>query len=134
MLLHHLDQDRHYRFFEAAHAVALSGPGAGGSAGYRLGAVLVYRKQILAARFNSLRTHPELLRFSSWPFLHAESACILSHGMNNCAGCKLYVVRIKRDNSLAIAKPCIACQQLIKEVDITEIHYTIGEDNGHGRL
>lgn len=114
----------HRKFLEAAYAVALAGPGAGGKTGYRLGAVIVNKKRIETAKFNCLKTNPKLCKYFSYPYLHAEAHAILSLGLDNCCHKTIYVVRILRDGTQALAKPCSSCFQLIKDVGIKEIYYS----------
>ena len=111
---------------EAAKAVALSGPGVGGRNGtnFRVGAVLFDGNHVVAARHNELKTHPLLTRFSEFPFKHAESSCILHAGFMASYGSSLAVSRVKRDGSVALAKPCAACQAIIKKAGIRRVFYT----------
>lgn len=117
--------DKHTKFLRVAHGLALSFCGSGRNS-FRLGSALVYKNKILAAKHNSGKTHPGLLRFSRYPFLHSESNTIISVGMDNCEDTSLYVVRILRDNSIALAKPCAACMALIQHVGISKIYFTTG--------
>lgn len=122
----------HKRFLDTAYAVALAGNGVGGKTGknFRLGSVIVNRHRVIeAARYNVLKTHPKLLQHYQWPYLHAEAHAILSLGLDNCMGKTLYVVRVLRDNSWALAKPCNSCMSLIKEVGIKSIYYSVSGDN-----
>ena len=41
----------------------------------------------------------------------------------------LYVARVKKDGSVAMARPCPACQILLKARRIFEVHFTIDEDS-----
>ncbi len=117
----------HKKYLDAAYAVALAGKGAGGKTGYRLGAVIVNKKKIEAAKFNCLKTNPKLCKYFPYPYLHAEAHAILSLGLDNCCNKSLYVVRILRDNSWALAKPCSSCAQLIKDVGIKEVFFSTSE-------
>lgn len=114
------------KYVLAAYTVALAAPGVGGrtKSAFRLGSVIVDKNRILTARYNELKTHPKLQAFSNWPFLHAESSAILSLGMDNCAYLDLYVIRIRRDLSIAPSKPCDACLSLIKKVGIKRVYYS----------
>jgi tRNA(Arg) A34 adenosine deaminase TadA len=116
--------EHHKRFLEAAYAVALAGPGAGGKTGYRLGAVIVNRKKIEVAKFNCLKSHPKLCKYYEYPYLHAEASCILSLGLDNCADKSIYVVRVRKDGTTALAKPCSSCQRLIADVGIKKVYYS----------
>lgn len=126
MNIENLLKNKHKKFFEAAYAVALSGPGCGGTVGFRLGAVIVKKGKILTAKYNCLKTHPKLFYRYQFPFLHAESHAIMALGMDNCVNAIMYVVRITRNNELAMAKPCKECQKLIKDVGIKKVYYTTG--------
>lgn len=116
----------HKKYLEAAYAVAIAGGGVGGKTGknFRLGSVIVNKKKIEVAKFNCLKTHPKLCKYYSYPYLHAEANCILSLGLDNCEDKIIYVARVLRDGSQALAKPCSSCYQLIKDVGIREIYYT----------
>lgn len=119
---------KHRRFLDAAYTAALASPGTRGNrSSFRLGAIIVAKKRILAAKYNSLKTHPKLARFYQYAYLHAESCAILSLGLANCSGTNMYVVRIKRDNSRALAKPCDECMKLIRYVGIKKVIYSIEE-------
>ena len=124
MLLDELPKSKHLRYLHAAYGAALASPGVGRNTNLRMGACLVRKKQILSVKNNSSRTHPKLLRFTPWPHLHAESAVILSHGLDNCAGATLYVLRILANKHLALARPCDTCAALISFVGIKRIIYT----------
>lgn len=123
-----LPKTKHSRYFEAAHLAAAFFCGAGRN-NFRLGSCLIHKKQIVSVKANSAKTHPKLVKFTKYPFLHSESNAILSYGLDNCEGCSLYVVRILRNEELAMAKPCDTCQELIKHVGIKKVFYTT--ENGY---
>ena len=119
--------EKNQRFFDAAYAVALAAPGVGGKKhnNFRLGAIIVDKqKRVVSARFNSLKTHPKLIKYFQWPYCHAEAHAIVSLGLDNCINKSLYVVRIYRNNHLALAKPCNSCLALIKAVGIVKVFYS----------
>jgi tRNA(Arg) A34 adenosine deaminase TadA len=92
---------------------------------YKLGAVLFDKRgRIINAKGNSRKTHPLLLRYSNYPYLHAESHCIVSHGLDNCRGLSLMVCRCDSSRRLTMARPCVACLRLIQEVGISKVYYT----------
>ena len=80
-------------------------------------------KPVLTKR-NSLKTHPFLAKFAKFPFQHAETATILSYGLDNCVGLDLYVTRYRRDGKVSMAKPCKTCQKIIELVGIRNVYYT----------
>lgn len=56
------------------------------------------------------------------PSAHAESRVLRKAGY----GATLWVARVIRDGSWALAKPCIDCQILIKNRGVKRVYYTIG--------
>lgn len=113
------------RVFNAALAVAISSEGTGKRNSYRLGAVLFDRiGKIVAAKTNSKKTHPTLSRYTDYPYLHAESACVIGHGMDNCGGLSLMVVRVLRDGTIALSKPCDVCQAVMARSGLEDVYYT----------
>jgi tRNA(Arg) A34 adenosine deaminase TadA len=112
--------------FNYAYVAALSSGGVGGRGGsrFRLGAVICDGSTPLAAGFNSYKTHPFLSTRTPYPHIHAESACLIKLGLDNSEGKNLFVVRIKADGSLGLAKPCDVCTTLIKEANIKNCYYS----------
>jgi len=91
---------------------------------FRLGAVLVSGPVGIISRYNSYKTHPALAKYTLYPYLHAEQAVILFHGLDNCEGLSLFTLRITRNNEIALAKPCKVCQELMELAKIDGIYYT----------
>jgi deoxycytidylate deaminase len=117
------------RALDHAHGAALASNGVGGrNRSYRVGAAIFNKKRVLAVKHNSYKTHPLLLRYTSYPYLHAEQAAVLAYGLDNCDGHEVCVVRVRRDGSLAMAKPCDTCQELLRDAGIVAVHFTT--DNG----
>lgn len=42
-------------------------------------------------------------------------------------GAVLYIARVKKDGTVAMAKPCPACQALLRSRRVSEVHFTIDE-------
>lgn len=117
------------RILDTAYQVAKAGPGVGKNNQFKLGACLVDRRgRIVTSKHNEYKTHPILARFTEYPCLHAESNCIISHGLDNCHGLELYVCRVRHDGSLAMSKPCETCEALMREVGISRVYYTTGTE------
>lgn len=91
---------------------------------FRVGAILFSRKHILQAKHNSYKTHPALVKFFKYPFMHAEAACILAHGLDNCKGLDMLVMRVGKKNDVTMAKPCDSCADLIRHVGIRKVYYS----------
>ena len=110
---------------DVAYGVALSGQGVGPRYAFRHGAVLFDRSgKIVSAKYNSLKTHPKLARFTDYPYLHAESACIIGHGMDNCDGLSLLVLRVLKNDQVSLSKPCVICQRVIEDAGLKSVYYT----------
>ena len=111
------------KFIESAKAVAISGVGTC-KGGFRVGAVLLERGRIINAKSNSYKTHPLLTKYTEWPFQHAESACIIANGIDNCEDMDLIVTRVDKRNNLTMAKPCDSCQALMRDANINKVFYS----------
>lgn len=96
---------------------------------YRIASVVLDKRgKLLSTGTNSYtRSHPTQARHAaksgnpSKQFLHAEIAALI-----NCRGVayKIVTVRIKRDGTFGLAKPCPVCELAIKEAGIRIVEYT----------
>ena len=93
----------------------------------RVGAVIVRGGRILGVGSNRVRyyhqqrTHPHRHIQS----LHAEIAAILDvRNPSQLKGSTMFVARIKKDGSLALAKPCAYCQRVINNFGIKRVVFT----------
>lgn len=106
---------------------AKASSGVGGN-GYRLSACIVDKKgnQLGNIKTNVRKTHPTLIRYGPYPFMHAECNAILGIGYDNCRGNDLVVIRITRTRTpqLSMSRPCGMCERLAKDVGIRRIHYS----------
>ena len=97
-------------------------------ANMRVGAFLLYKNKLVSKGFNSYKTHPK-----QWEYrgdrdaacLHAEVDCII-RAINKGYGdrlnkCSLFVVRVKKDGSLGLAKPCKGCTKIINDYQIKQV-------------
>lgn len=73
----------------------------------------------LAERFN-------VEKFKIYSFPHSEIDCISKiWGRHYISGReKLVVIRLKRDGSLGLAKPCLNCQQVLFALNLTKVWYS----------
>lgn len=113
-----------HKYLSAAKAVALSSKGTGKRNSFKTGAILYRGKSIYAARHNELKTHPQLARFSKFPFLHAESSCVISHGVSNSAGLDMVCTRVLANGTLTMSKPCKVCEAFLDHAGIRNVYYT----------
>lgn len=114
------------KFMEVALAEAISSKGVSGRNGttFRLGALIVRKGRILSIGNNSYKTHPIMLKFYPYQFLHAETSAILKNGIDNCLDTTLIVARVIADNSPALAKPCSSCLDFSRSVGVKYIYYS----------
>jgi hypothetical protein len=88
-------------------------------------AAIFQRNKILSIGQNSFKTHPLAQKFGhNGNCLHSELACIIRHGMEDCSGLNMAVLRINRQNNLAMSKPCFACSKAIEAVNLGNVYYT----------
>lgn len=117
----------HPSLLHAARGAALSGPGVGRKAAYKMGAVLAYGKHPISTGYNSYKTHPYVARHCEYPYLHAEMAAILAAGLDNCQGSVLACVRLRKDGTYGMARPCANCLNMIRAVKIKKVFYTTNQ-------
>ena len=101
----------------------------------KIGSVMVYSGKVIAVGYNTFKTNPlqkyyNKYRFSSDPknngLVHAECMLLLRTRFLDLAWSKvsIYTYREYKDGSLALARPCIACQTALEERGIINIYYT----------
>ena|ERR1035437_2628965 len=93
---------------------------------------LLKRNRIVSIGVNADKTHPFNSKFDYNPRKTgkcAELDCVLRSKLDSFAGHSMVVIRINRENELAMSRPCIGCEHLIKSVGIENVWYTdvIGE-------
>jgi deoxycytidylate deaminase len=100
----------------------------------RHASAVVYRGQVVAFGFNSMKSHPFAARFCKNPhalYLHAETAAIYNSlrriSLNELCKSTLYVARLKQSSSLdtslvaADSRPCIGCTNAIATFNIKRV-------------
>lgn len=89
---------------------------------------LVTRNKIMSmGKNNTKKTHPRAARLRYWSCgVHSELDAILKFPSAPKKICKSKVVnvRIKKDGSIGMSKPCIHCQKLLKSFGIDEALHT----------
>jgi deoxycytidylate deaminase len=91
-------------------------------------AAITKKRDILSIGFNSYtKTHPKMLYYSSKVnnynriYLHAEISALVKSKKPVWG---LVIVRVLKNKSLALSKPCPTCQLAIKEAGCKFIWYT----------
>lgn len=117
------------RIFQYLTKLALDNEGTKGR--FRLAAGIVHKKSLIATGVNSYKSHPLMLQFgknSDSIFLHAEVDAIKNAlrllSVGQLKDCDMYVVRVKRDGSYGLAKPCEGCRNALALYGLKNVYYT----------
>ena len=101
----------------------------------RMGAIIVKDRFVIGSGMNSRKSHPLQYAFSQSHLkiaLHAEIAAIVDALRNNekddLQGATIYVARVLKNGSRAIAKPCATCERAIKAYGIEAVYWTDYEE------
>lgn len=112
----------------------------------KVGCVAVYKKNVIATGFNCNKTHPVQKEYNKYRHfadtprtlhtLHAEIHCLIpiSSFDIDWSNVTLYIVRVLKDNTLAMARPCPACMHYIKDLGIKNIYYTTNDGFAYENL
>lgn len=98
---------------------------------FLISAVLDKRNRIISIGENSLtKTHPMMAHYVNKTksnhkiYLHAEiSALVRAYNK----GYAMIVIRVNRQGTLAMSKPCPICEMAIKEAEIKKVYYSTRE-------
>lgn len=97
------------------------------------GAIIVYKKNIVATGFNSY-SNLKKNNFSIHAEINAINNFIKKYDKSLLHFCELYVVRISpsiynsKEYLLKYSKPCINCQKIINKFNIPKIYYSTNYD------
>ena len=91
----------------------------------------MHKKTVLGAGFNK-NDHPVLYTnkvpsLHSNMGLHAEVAAISSLDNKTTKDAILYVVRLRKNDTLAMAKPCSSCEWVIGAMGIKRVIYSLDD-------
>lgn len=98
--------------------------------------VLFYKNRIVLITTNKTKTHPKNLQFKYHQDsgLHSELRCVIKGGREDYSKYSIWVVRIDNNGEkAAMSKPCSCCQNLLNQVNMGEIYYSISEDK-YGKI
>lgn len=101
----------------------------------RTGCVAVYGHRIISSGTNRYKTNPLQKKYNTYRFnadagehtLHAEIQCLLpliNRKDIDFNKVSLYVYREYKDQTLALSRPCMSCEKLIRSLGIKKIYYT----------
>lgn len=90
---------------------------------YKMGCVIANGNEIMGLGVNNpYKTHPRSNNRVNT--IHAELSAILNSRKEDLTNCTAYVYRESKEGFPAIAKPCIFCQDLLKQMGIKEVYFT----------
>lgn len=90
---------------------------------HKVGAVVVKKNKVLGVGYNKpYKTHPRST--NKYNTIHAELDAILDCSRDELLGADIYVFREGSNQAPRLAKPCIHCHQLLKEVGISTVFYS----------
>lgn len=113
---------------------------------YRVGAVVIKGTDIVSAACNSLKSHPIQMKYNAHRrmkdshthkhHLHAEIDALLKvKDKAKLKGASIYIVRLKKKGDSALARPCPACYNFIKdETPIIDCYYSTESDYVYERV
>ena len=96
---------------------------------------ILYRDKIMSIGINNPnKTHPKNLKFGyrnkrNEPInqiigIHSELAAVIKFGRQTLQDLDIVNTRIDRNNMLVLAKPCIGCQDMLKQLGINRIFFS----------
>ena len=114
---------------------------------FKVGCIVVYKNKIIGQGYNSDKTHPLQQLYNQLRFeddgvsphkLHAEMHALIPIRNLDIDWNKvhIYIYRIKKSNKsgFGMARPCLSCMGLIKELGIKEINYTTEDGFANEKL
>ena len=95
---------------------------------WKLGSVVLRGGRVLATGCNRNRNDPSIVENEKYfkCSIHAKVSALRNTGKTR--GAKLFVARLTKNGSTALAKPCGRCQHAIEKAGIRRVYYTT--DNG----
>lgn len=121
-------------FFKAAQSISMLSDHR-----CRIGCIIVDKHRVISSGHNSnTKCHPVQAQIDTKHFncfcsgkLHAETSALipLMKTKTDYSRATLYTYREHKDGTLAMARPCSRCMELIKQIGITRIKYTT--DDGY---
>jgi hypothetical protein len=96
---------------------------------------IIYKDKIMSIGINNPnKTHPKNLKFGyrnkrNEPIneiigIHSELAAVIKFGRQTLQDLDMVNTRIDRNNMLALAKPCVGCQDMLKQLGINRIFFS----------
>ena len=98
----------------------------------RMGAALFSKSILISIGFNVYgHTHPNSADKKT--SIHAEHKAVLKRQYYNNSGLVLYTYRETADGLPACSKPCLTCQQIIREAGISKVRF-VDSQGGYAEM
>jgi deoxycytidylate deaminase len=131
-----MSYDKHIRYLKLAEAVSKFSD----FKPYKIGCILICKKQILSVGHNTNKSHPIQKEYNSFRELYGENINHKAHAEINCivkvikldvdlSNCILYIFRQHKDKTWAMARPCPGCMRFIQDQGIKTIIFTNNNNN-----
>lgn len=93
-----------------------------GKSRYRVGAVIAKQKPISLASNIMSKSHPERS-----PKSHCAEFRAVKKAQTDLGQAEIYIVRLRRDGTPGMSKPCTKCEELLRKEGITRAIYSTYE-------
>lgn len=94
----------------------------------RHGAILTSGSRVLSVGINTYKNMPDIVEDAKEEFsVHAEIAALKAYGRPVKNG-TMYIARIGRRGAPLMSKPCVNCQQALKDAGVRKVVYTIDNE------
>lgn len=94
---------------------------------HQLCALVTNKNRVLSVGYNSNKTHP--IMNTKMQQLHAECSAVLRCPDSDLRGCDVVVARARSGNKAGLARPCKACQSVLRQYGIKRVFYTTNWDD-----
>lgn len=92
---------------------------------HKIGCVITDRNDnLLSIGFNSFKTHPLQKKYGGHNKIHLHAEILALSRTNKGSPHSAYIVRIRRNGSLGMAKPCAHCAVALSEFGIKNIYWS----------
>lgn len=94
---------------------------------HQLCALVINKNRVLSVGYNSNKTHP--IMDTTMRQLHAECSAVLRCPDADLKGCDVIVARARSEGRAGLARPCRACQSILKRRGVKRVFYTTNWDD-----
>lgn len=95
---------------------------------HQLCSLVVHKNRVLSIGYNSRKTHT-IMNGTRMEMLHAECNALLRCHEAAVDGAEVIVARIKPSGKPGLAKPCEACEKIMRRFGIRRVFYTTNSDD-----